>query len=109
MSADNLDPFALARQPAPADDSELFELIAEYKRREAHASERCIDDDERARRCDLSREILEQINATRPKTFAGVLAVLDLAAKSRTRTIGPTRRSRGSATSSGIMCAPRRC
>ena len=75
-SSDNRGPIAQARQPEF--DAELFALIDEYRKREVAVNERGIADDERERRCDLSREILEQINATRPKTFAGILAVLDL-------------------------------
>src|SRR3954452_3277575 len=76
MSTDNRDPFALARQGGA--DTELLALIAEYRKREAYACEAGIDDDERARRCALSDEVLDQINQIRPTTLAGVLAVLDL-------------------------------
>src|SRR3954451_17632098 len=72
----NRDPFALARESEG--DAELFALIAVRRKREAYAEERGIDADERARRCTLSDEVLQQINSTRPTTLAGVLAVLDL-------------------------------
>src|SRR3954471_8229928 len=77
MSGAGRDPFALARESEG--DAELFALIAERRKREAYAEENVgDDDDERARRCALSDEVLDQINSTRPTTLAGVLAVLDL-------------------------------
>jgi len=60
------------------DDAERLALIEEYRKRELAAGKLGISDDERARRCDLAREVLDQINSTRPTTLAGVLAVLDL-------------------------------
>ena len=59
----------------------LLALIDECRKREAAAEERGISDDERARRCDLSREVLDQINGVRPTTLAGVLAVLDFSSE----------------------------
>jgi hypothetical protein len=76
MSTGNHDPFALGG--VQEDDSELFELIAEYDRREADASKAGDDDDETARRCRYADEIREQIEAYRPVTLRGVLAVLEL-------------------------------
>ena len=73
------DPFALARAGAPDSDDELFALIAEYERREKRANEPDIDDDERARRCDLSNEVRDQISKIRPLTLRGALAALDFA------------------------------
>ena len=67
------DPFALARRG----DAELFALLAEYKRREQSAEESGIDDDERARRCDHAREAQDKLDAIRPTTLRGVLALLD--------------------------------
>jgi hypothetical protein len=73
------DPFALAGQPE--DDTELYALIEEWRRREAFAEERDISDDERADRCDAADEIRDRIHATRPVTLAGVLAVFDFSAE----------------------------
>src|SRR5437660_1671476 len=69
------DPFALGRFGDL--DAELLDLIAEYQRLEAAANERDIDDDERARRCDLATEVRDRIEKIRPTTLRGVLAVLD--------------------------------
>jgi hypothetical protein len=76
MSADNYDPFALGG--VQDDDAALFELIAEYDRREADASKAGDDEDETDRRCSYADETRKQIEAYRPVTLRGVLAVLEL-------------------------------
>ena len=77
MTADNHDPFALARAVEPEPDGELFDLIAEYQRLEEAANEREVDEDEVARLCDQSRPVRDQIQTMRPTTLRGVLAALD--------------------------------
>jgi hypothetical protein len=75
MNADNPDPFALG---GVQDDSELFDLIEEWRRREAWANQPTADEDETARRCAKADEVMDAILDLRPATLRGVLAVLDL-------------------------------
>jgi hypothetical protein len=60
-----------------AGDAELRALLAEYQRRDRSITERDISEEEVARRCDLAREVRDKIDAIRPTTLRGVLAVLD--------------------------------
>ena len=76
MSAGNHDPFALGG--IPEDDAELFALIVEYDRREAWANAAGDGEDEIDRRAILADEIRQKIEAFRPSTLRGVLAVLEL-------------------------------
>jgi hypothetical protein len=79
MTADNHDPFALARSDVA--DAELFALIAEYWRWEEAITKAggnedpC--DDEVVRLCAQERAVRDRINQIRPTALRGILAALD--------------------------------
>jgi hypothetical protein len=69
--------FGLVERVVGDGDAELLALIAEYQRRNEKANASKISDKERAKRCAHADELRDKIDAIRPTTWRGVLAVLD--------------------------------
>jgi len=80
MTADNHDPFALARSGGSEADAELFGLIAEHRRLWQLGTEFC--DTEKGEAYDAAtRPLRDQIRVTKPSTLAEAIDQLELAAE----------------------------
>ena len=80
MTADNHDPFALARSGEPEAGAELCDLIAEHRRLWQLGTE--FRDTEKGEGYDAaSRPFRDQIRVTKPSTLAEAIAQLELAAE----------------------------
>src|SRR5258708_11540140 len=80
MTADNHDPFALARSGGSEADAELCDLIAEHSRLWQLGTEFC--DTEKGEAYDAAtRPFRDQIRVTKPSTLAEAIAQLELAAE----------------------------